>query len=129
MRPRTARPPDGRSKGKHLTGMIGWDERARIAERNRALLDDELLHKQLVFESRPYEAHVQFSNFCNMSCIMCWNGRHPPLQKMSPQMLAKIAAQIAPDLSIITPYDGSEPTTLNWDEMLRIAEDNSVELA
>ena len=70
--------------------MITWEQRERLATRNRALLDRELLEKRLVFVSGPYEAHVQFSNFCNMSCIMCWDGENPPLKRMDPVVLGKV---------------------------------------
>ena len=62
------------------TPRVTWEERNAVAFRNRALLDRDLREKRLVFESRPYEAHVQFSNFCNMSCVMCLDGNNPPLQ-------------------------------------------------
>jgi radical SAM protein with 4Fe4S-binding SPASM domain len=108
---------------------ITWAERDRIARRNRALLDEELLSQRLVFESRPYEAHVQFSNVCNISCIMCWDGENPPAKKMSPELLDKVAAQLAPHLSVITPHEASEPTVVTWDETVKLARDYSVELA
>ena len=75
---------------------ITWEERDRLDERNSDLLDRDLRDKRLVFESRPYEAHVQFSNFCNMSCIMCWNGTNPPLIKMAPDVLNASAAKSRP---------------------------------
>jgi radical SAM protein with 4Fe4S-binding SPASM domain len=111
-----------------MTAKTGWTERDRIARENRALLEDELLHKRLTFASRPYHAHVQFSNFCNMSCVMCWDGGNPPLKKMTPDVLGKLASQIAPTLSVITPHDGSEPLLVSWDETRRIAEQHGVRL-
>jgi radical SAM protein with 4Fe4S-binding SPASM domain len=112
-----------------MSPKITWDERDGIAKRNRALLDAELLSKSLEFESRPYEAHVQFSNFCNMSCIMCWDGDNPPLEKMSPELLERLATQVAPNLSVITPHEASEPTVVTWEETVSLAKDYSVELA
>jgi sulfatase maturation enzyme AslB (radical SAM superfamily) len=109
--------------GEKRTPRITWDTRERVAKENRAKLDAELLAKRLTFESRPYHAHVQFSNFCNMSCVMCWDGGNPPLEKMSPQVLEKLATQVAPSLSVITPHDGSEPLLVSWDETRRIAAD------
>src|SRR5688500_1220993 len=88
---------------------IGWDQRDAIAATNRALLRDELLQKRLTLSSRPSRAHVQFSTFCNMSCVMCWDGRNPPLKKMAPAVLGRLREQIAPGLSVITPHDGNEP--------------------
>ena len=86
--------------------------RLEIEKRNRALLEGELLGKKLVFESRPYEAHIQFSNVCNMSCIMCYDGWLPPVRKMSPEVLEKVARELAPHLSVVIPYGGSEPLIL-----------------
>ena len=104
-------------------------ERELIAKRNRALLDRDLIEKRLAFESGPYEAHVQFSNFCNMSCIMCWDGANPPLQRMDPVVLRKVREQIAPSLSVITPHSASEPLVASWEETLAFARDYSVQLA
>jgi radical SAM protein with 4Fe4S-binding SPASM domain len=112
-----------------VVSKISWAERERIAKRNRSLLDRELLEKRLTFESGPYEAHVQFSNFCNMSCIMCWDGENPPLKRMDPEVLAKVRGQIAPTLSVITPHSASEPLVASWDETLAFVRDYSVQLA
>jgi radical SAM protein with 4Fe4S-binding SPASM domain len=98
------------------TQAISPDERERIELENRALLEQDLFGKHLVFASRPYEAHVQYSNFCNMSCIMCWNGKNPPLRRMAPELIEKLGEQIATWLSVITPYGGSEPLAITWDE-------------
>ena len=100
---------------------ISRQERDEIELRNMALLESELLDMRILFESRPYEAHVQFSNVCNMSCIMCWDGDNPPHQKMSSEVLEKLSGQIAPTLSVITPHHGSEPTIVSWEETVRIA--------
>jgi glutamate-1-semialdehyde aminotransferase/MoaA/NifB/PqqE/SkfB family radical SAM enzyme len=107
---------------------ITWEQRDATAAQNEALLERDLRQKRLLFESRPYEAHVQFSNFCNMSCIMCWDGDNPPLKKMSPVVLERLRNEIAPHLSVITPHDGSEPTVVTWDEMVALAKDYSVQL-
>jgi radical SAM protein with 4Fe4S-binding SPASM domain len=111
------------------TQVVSHDERIAIELRNRSLLEHELLEKQLVFESRPYEAHIQFSNFCNMSCIMCYGpGGNPPLKKMSPEILAKVREQIAPSLSIVIPYGGSEPLVVTWDDARDLATRFSIDL-
>jgi radical SAM protein with 4Fe4S-binding SPASM domain len=103
-------------------------QRDAVDRRNRALLQEDLLRKRLLFASRPYEAHVQFSNFCNMSCIMCWDGENPPLQKMSPQMIARVAQELGPHLTVIIPHGGSEPLVVTWDETRDMAERYSIEL-
>ncbi len=128
LRAAPARGPDGANGASCVreTPRISWPEREQIAARNRALLDRELREKRLVFESRPYEAHVQFSNFCNMSCVMCLDGNNPPLKKISPVVLKRLREEIAPDLCVITPHDGSEPTTVTWDETLALVNDYSV---
>ena len=94
--------------------------------RYRDQLLDDLLNQQFVYASGPYEAHIQFSNFCNMSCIMCWDGRNPPTEKAPPKLLEKISQQVAPHLSVITPYSGSEPLVLSWNETREMAVDKSV---
>ena len=108
---------------------IGWDERDAIAAANRRLLREELVQKRLTLSSRPSRAHVQFSTFCNMSCVMCWDGRNPPLKKMAPPVLDRLAEQIAPGLSVITPHDGNEPLLVSWEETRTLAERYSVRLA
>ena len=115
------------SNGNQLT-RISRGDRARIEKRNRARLERELLEHKLEFASRPYEAHVQFSNFCNMSCIMCWDGENPPVERMSPEILAKVSEQVAPHLSLITPHGGSEPLALTWEETRTLCSDYGVDL-
>ena len=98
-------------------------ERDALRERERALLANDV-----IIRPGPYEAHVGFSNVCNMSCIMCWNGANPPPRKMSPDLLERIAEQVAPSLSTITPYDGSEPLIVSWDETRSMCERFSIDL-
>jgi radical SAM protein with 4Fe4S-binding SPASM domain len=119
---------DTRPQSSAQPTRIPRPERTRIEQRNRALLERELLAHEVVFESRPYEAHVQFSNFCNMSCVMCWDGENPPLERMSPEILAKVAEQVAPHLSLITPHGGSEPLALTWDETRGLCSEWGVDL-
>ncbi len=107
---------------------IGRDERIRIELHNRALLERDLLDKRLDFRSRPYEAHIQYSNVCNMSCIMCYDGWHPPVRKMSSEILARVREEVAPFLSVVIPYGGSEPLIATWDQARDMAVDYSIEL-
>ena len=81
-----------------------------------------------MFETGPYEAHVGFSNVCNMSCIMCWDGSNPPPRKMSPELVERFATEFAPWLSVITPYNGSEPLIVSWEDTRRVCEQHSIEL-
>lgn len=94
-----------------------------IEDRKRILND--LLNNQTRYSANPYEAHIQFSNFCNMSCIMCWDGRNPPTEKTSDELLQIIGDQVASKLSVITPYSGSEPLVLSWNETREMANKNS----
>ena len=55
--------------------------------------------------------------------------RQPAPEKMAPLVLEKVGTQIATDLSVITPYEGSEPLILSWDETRAMAERYSVQLA
>ena len=108
--------------------VVTTAERAEMERANRAWLERALLANETVLETGPYEAHVGFSNVCNMSCIMCWNGANPPAQRMDPRTMERFAEQIAPLLSIITPYNGSEPLIVTWDETRRICERYGIEL-
>ena len=105
---------------------MSFEEKQVQEVRYRDQLLDDLLNQQFVYSSGPYEAHIQFSNFCNMSCIMCWDGRNPPTEKAPPKLLEKISQQVAPHLSVITPYSGSEPLVLSWNETREMAVDKSV---
>jgi glutamate-1-semialdehyde 2,1-aminomutase len=107
---------------------ISAEKRLQIEKENRALLEQDLLGKSLVFASRPYEAYIQYSNFCNMSCIMCHDGSNPPLRKMSPEILKKVGEQVAPSLSVVIPHGGSEPLIVAWDETRGMAEQYGFEL-
>jgi radical SAM protein with 4Fe4S-binding SPASM domain len=108
--------------------LVTRTERLVIELHNRALLEQDLLDKRFKFRSRPYEAHVQYSNVCNMSCIMCYDGWHPPVKKMSPAILESVRAEVAPFLSVVIPYGGSEPLIVTWDQARDMARDFSIEL-
>lgn len=83
--------------------------------RSRRLIEADLLDGSTLWRGGPYEAHVQFSNYCNLSCIMCWDGENPPLKRIDPRVLARLDEQVAPWLSVVTPHDGSEPLALTWE--------------
>jgi radical SAM protein with 4Fe4S-binding SPASM domain len=105
---------------------ISERQRVEIEQRNRVLLEEDLLAKRFVFRSRPYEAHIQFSNVCNMSCIMCYDGWVPPTRKMSPDIYEKLVTELAPHLSIVIPYGGSEPLIVTWDQAREVTEQHSI---
>ena len=92
---------------------------------NRETLERAMLAGRTWFDTGPYEAHIGFSNVCNMSCIMCWNGANPPPRKMTPELIARIGTDIAPWLSVITPYNGSEPLIVSWNETRQMCEEHS----
>src|SRR6185503_16733752 len=98
-------------------------QRLQVELPNRALLERDLLDQRVVFESRPYEAHIQYSNVCNMSCIMCYDGWHPPVTKMPAELLERVREQLAPFLSVVIPYGGSEPLIVTWDQARDTARD------
>ena len=53
---------------------------------------------------------------------MCWDGNNPPTRKTDPDLLKRIGEQVGPHLSIITPYSGSEPLVLTWDQTREMAQ-------
>jgi radical SAM protein with 4Fe4S-binding SPASM domain len=112
----------------HRGPTITSGGRVKTEERERALRQVDVLEQRLVFDSRPWEAHVGFSNYCNMSCIMCWDGANPPVVKMSPDVVRKLSEQIAPFLSVITPHSASEPLVLTWDVTRKLAEEHNIRL-
>jgi radical SAM protein with 4Fe4S-binding SPASM domain len=107
---------------------ISHARRLEIERWSRERREAALLEGRFEFEAGPYEAHVCFNNYCNMSCVMCWNGANPPVVKMAPALVARFEAQVAPWLSVITPYDGSEPLIAGWETTRRVAETHGIEL-
>jgi radical SAM protein with 4Fe4S-binding SPASM domain len=59
---------------------------------------------------------------------MCYDGWKPPARKMSTEILDKVANEIAPSLSIVIPYGGSEPLIVTWDTARDMARDYSIDL-
>ena len=101
--------------------LFTTEQKRDVEKLNREILEIELSENRVEFASRPHEAHIQFSNFCNMSCVMCWNGNNPKTQKLSQELVQKVADQLGPHLSLIQPYDGSEPLILTWEETRDLA--------
>ena len=52
---------------------------------------------------------------------MCWNGNNPPTRKTDANLLERIGEQLGPHLSVVTPYSGSEPLVLTWEETRQMA--------
>jgi radical SAM protein with 4Fe4S-binding SPASM domain len=111
-----------------ISPVVTPAQREALERSSREWLGRALVDNELVLETGPYEAHVGFSNVCNMSCIMCWNGANPPAQKMDARLIARFAEQVGPLLSIITPYNGSEPLIVTWNEARAICEQYSIDL-
>ncbi|QEG23115.1 radical SAM protein [Mariniblastus fucicola] len=108
--------------------LFTTEQKRDVEKLNREILEIELNENRYEFASRPHEAHIQFSNFCNMSCVMCWNGNNPKTQKLTEELVAKVADQLGPHLSLIQPYDGSEPLILTWEETRDLARKYGVQL-
>jgi len=103
------------------------EKRRHVAE-NRARLEHDLWSGSLSFSSRPRIVDVQFSNFCNMACTMCYPDGNPPLQKLPAEVLEKLARDVFPSASILVPFAGSEPLILTWDLTRKLAELFGLEL-
>jgi radical SAM protein with 4Fe4S-binding SPASM domain len=95
---------------------------------NRARLENDLWSGSLRFASKPRVVDVQFSNFCNMACTMCYPQGNPPLQKLADPLLEKLAREVFPTASILVPFAGSEPLVFTWDLTRRLAELFGLEL-
>ena len=100
---------------------VTFAQKETIERKYRDALFDDLLNGRATFSAGPYEAHIQYSNFCNMSCIMCWDGNNPPTRKTEANLLERIGEQLGPHLSVVTPYSGSEPLVLTWEETRQMA--------
>ena len=108
--------------------LFTTDQKHEIEKLNREILESELAEGRTEFVSRPHEAHIQFSNFCNMSCVMCWNGNNPKTKKLEQELVDKVADALGPNLSLIQPYDGSEPLIFTWEETRDLAKKYGVQL-
>ena len=95
---------------------------------NRACLDRDLLEGRLRFESRPRVTELQLSNFCNMSCTMCYDGNNPPMKKMSARVVEVLERDVFPTASVLSPFVGSEPLIITWDLARELAERHELTL-
>ena len=105
-----------------LEPLVSFDQKEQLERERWQQLKTQLLNGDLELGTGPLLAHVQFSNYCNLSCIMCWNGKNPRTRRMSPELLEKVGAQLGPKLSLMVPISVSEPLILTWDETRQIAE-------
>lgn len=95
---------------------------------NRGLLDKDLLEGELRFASKPRVAELQLSNFCNMSCTMCYDGNNPPMKKMSERVIRVLEEDVLPTASVLSPFVGSEPLIITWDLARGMAERHELTL-
>jgi radical SAM protein with 4Fe4S-binding SPASM domain len=107
---------------------IGKEEKARLEALNQQRLDADLQYGRLAFESRPRVVEIQLSNFCNMSCTMCYDGENPPTKMLPEPVVEALAAELFPTASVFVPFATSEPLILTWDLTRRLAEHYGVEL-
>ena len=103
-------------------------QKAELARSNRARLDQDLTTQRLLWQSMPRVVDMQLSNFCNMSCTMCYDGNNPPLEKLDTALVERFAAEVLPTASVVVPFAGSEPLILTWDLTKQLAERYGVEL-
>ena len=102
--------------------IISFEQRAELERNHWETIKEHLLNNDIEFKTGPIQSHVQFSNYCNLSCIMCWNGKNPRTKRVPPDLLEKIETQIGPHLSVMVPFSGSEPLVLTWDETRAMAQ-------
>ena len=74
------------------TGLVTDAERRAAEHRHRRTVERDLLSGDTRWRSTPYEAHVQFSTYCNLACVMCWGDRPPPSRRLEPAVLALLLA-------------------------------------
>jgi radical SAM protein with 4Fe4S-binding SPASM domain len=109
-------------------GLRDRDEKNRLVEANRLRLEEDLWAGRLEYASRPALLDLQLSNFCNMSCIMCWDGANPALRKMSPALVETLEREALPHATSIEPFVGSEPLVVTWDLARDLARRHGLEL-
>lgn len=107
---------------------IARAEKERLLAENQAALERDLWHGRLEYESMPRVVDMQFSNICNMSCTMCYDGENPPARQIPVELAERIAEQVFPTAAVLVPFSGSEPLIVTWDLTRRLAEQYGIEL-
>ncbi len=107
---------------------ISADAKLALLRQNRERLDQDLMLGRLRFESKPRVFEFQLSNFCNMSCTMCYDGNNPPMKKFPEDVAERLAAEVFPTASVLSPFVGSEPLIVTWDLARGLAEQYGLEL-
>jgi len=111
-----------------ITNQIRPEEKIRLEEENRRLLERDLSEGRHVYRSTPRVVELQLSNFCNMSCIMCYAGVNPPTMLLDARVVRRLAAELLPSASVLIPFATSEPLVLTWDLTRELALQYGVEL-
>lgn len=109
-------------------GAMSADQKELLERENRKALDEDILHERLAFESTPYKVQLVLSNFCNMSCTMCYDGENPRVQKLAPELIEGVADSLLSRASVLIPFETSEPLVLTWDTTLELAQRYHLEL-
>ena len=104
------------------------EAKKQVLADNRSRLDQDLVEGRLRFESKPRVAELQLSNFCNMSCTMCYDGNNPPMKKMSQRVIDILEKDVLPTTSVLSPFVGSEPLIITWDLARELAERHELTL-
>ncbi len=103
-------------------------QKNQLETTNRRAFERDLWDQSLTFRSRPRIVDVQFSNFCNMACTMCYPDGNPPLERLTPSVLRTLVQDVFPHASILVPFVGSEPLIYTWDQTRDIAQRFKVDL-
>ena len=103
-------------------------EKLRLEAHNRNLLEEDLSAGRVEFRSRPRVVELQLSNFCNMSCTMCYDGENPKLLKLDEKLVLALAEDLFPTASVFIPFATSEPLIVTWDLTRKLALAYDVEL-
>ena len=118
------KPSPGASEPAPLT----LEEKRRLVLENLAKVEGDLWEGRLEYGSLPRVVDMQLTNFCNMSCTMCYDGNNPPMKKLPPELVERLGAEIFPTASVLVPFSGSEPLIVTWDLARKMAQLYELEL-
>ncbi len=107
---------------------ISLEQKRELILSNIAKVGEDLWDGRVVYQSLPRVVDVQLTNFCNMSCTMCYDGNNPPVKKLPPELVEKLGAEIFPTASVLVPFSGSEPLIVTWDLARKMAQLYNLEL-
>jgi len=107
---------------------IPLDRKRELILVNMEKVAQDLWEGREVYESLPRVVDMQLTNFCNMSCTMCYDGNNPPVKKLPPELVEKLGREIFPTASVLVPFSGSEPLIVTWDLARKMAHLYNLEL-